>query len=184
MRIQTTWIVIAGTLIACGGFVLGIIGFFAEKNNSMGIIGAVIAIVAIIGTIVLYRRAASVGRPQFEAALKTDFAADDWGWFDGSGLAVDRTRRMFLLGTAEGTQRIPFDQIGGVTYHATKTGPAVGSNSILALILLPMVISAMVYNAKTAGMHVVINGRPTRIAGIKPKDADRWQSHLAAARAA
>jgi hypothetical protein len=183
MRIQTTWIVIVGTLIAGGGFVLAVIGFFAEKNTTMGITGAIITIAAIIGTILLYRRAASAGRPQFEQAIKTDFNADDWGWFDGSGLAVDRTRKLILLGTAQGTQRIPFAQIGSVTYHATKTGPAVGGNSILALILIPFIISAMVHNARKAGMHLVINGQPTRIAGMQPKDADRWQSHLAAAQA-
>lgn len=180
MRIQTTWIVIFGTLIACAGFVIGIIGFFGEKNSTWGVIGAVIAVAAIVGTVVLYRRSASVGRPQFEAAIKADFAADDWGWYDGAGIAIDRTRRLVLLGTAEGTRRVPFDQIGGVTYHATRTSPTYGSNSILALITLPMAIAAMVHNANTAGMHVTVSGQPTRLAGIKPGDADRWQRHLAA----
>lgn len=182
MRIQTTWVVVIGTLIAAGGFVLAIIGFFGEKNTTMGIAGAVITVAAIVATIVLYKRAKSVGRPQFEQALSNDFSPDDQGWFDGAGLAIDRRRRLVLIGTAEGTRRIPFDQIGPVTYHPIKMAPSFGSNSIMALILLPRAISAIVHNARKAGLVVTANGQATRIAGVQPKDADRWQAHLAGAR--
>jgi len=180
---QATWLVVGGTLLACVAAVVGIIGI-AEQNMVLGIAGIVAAIVVIIGIVVLYRRLGAAGKAAFEQAMRSDFAPMDAGWYHASGLAIDRSRRMLLVGTAAGVERVPFDSIGPVAFHRNRTGPAFGGNSLLTLILLPVAVSAMVHNATKAGLHVGVGGRSLRIIGIKPDDAARWQTALEEARAA
>lgn len=180
---QATWLVFVGTLLACAAAVLAIIGF-ADKNTMLGIAGIVATIVVIIGIVVLYRRLGAAGKAAFDEAMRSDFAPMESGWYHASGLAIDRSRRVLLVGTAQGVRRVPFNQIGSVAYYRNKTGPAVGGNSLLTLILLPMVISAMIHNSTKAGLHVGVGGQSLRIIGIKPADAERWQSQLEAARSA
>jgi hypothetical protein len=182
MRAQTTWITVLGTLLGCAGVVLAIVGFFGERSPILGIAGLALAVGATIGTVLLYRRSTRAGRAQFEAAISTDFAADDWGWYDGSGIAIDRRRRLILVGTPEGTQRIPFDQLGAVSYRQVRSSPALSGNSIISLILLPVAVSAVLHNARVAGLHLAVGGRSLRLAGVQPKDAERWQAQLASIR--
>lgn len=181
MTAKATWIVLAGTLLACAAIVVAIIGF-AEKNTPLGIAGAVATVAVVVGIVVLYRQLGNAGRSAFDLAASTDFNADDKGWYHGSGLAIDRHRKVLLVGTSEGVRRVPFDQISGVAYHANRTAPVAAGNSILALITLPMAISAMIHNASKAGLHVAASGQTARIVGIKPRDAERWEDHLRAAR--
>ncbi len=177
-----TWILIAGTLLGCVAALVAIIGF-VEKNMGLGALGAGLVLAAIVGTVLLYRGAGKAGRPEFERALASDFTASESGWYHSSGIAIDHGRRMLLLGTARGTRRVGFDRLGPVTYQRTKTGPMVGGNSILALITVPMAISTMIHNATRAGLHVVADGSSVRIIGMQPRDAERWQARLEAARA-
>ena len=175
MRAQAVWIIFIGTVIAVAAAVVAIIGF-VESNVTLGII-AVVA--AVVGTVLLYRRSGATGRPAFEQALSADFAAAQQGWFHASGLAIDPTRRLLLVGTESGATRIPLSDISSVVYHRTQNTPAYGGNSILALIMLPAVIGSMVHNASKAGLHVTAGGRSYRIIGIQPKDAEVWQGRLA-----
>lgn len=147
------------------------------------VLGIAVGIIAIIGTIYLYRRSAALGRPAFDAALASDFSATDSRWFHSTGLALDRQRRLLLIGTETGPSRVPLSEISSMDYQQTRTGPAFSGNSILTLILLPMAIGAMVHNASNAGLRIVAGGRSYRIVGIQPKDADRWLTQIEAARA-
>ncbi|OJX50402.1 hypothetical protein [Devosia sp. 66-22] len=178
MRAQAVWIIFIGTVIAVAAAVVAIIGF-VESNVTLGIIAVVAAVAAVVGTVLLYRRSGATGRPAFEQALSADFAAAQQGWFHASGLAIDPTRRLLLVGTESGATRIPLSDISSVVYHRTQNTPAYGGNSILALIMLPAVIGSMVHNASKAGLHVTAGGRSYRIIGIQPKDAEVWQGRLA-----
>jgi hypothetical protein len=182
MRMQATWIVIVGTLVACAGFVAAVIGFFGERNMAIGVVGTIIAAVAIVGTVVLYRQSGATGRAAFEQALRADFAPSVHNWFHASGLALDTSRKLVLVGTDRGTHRVALADVSGVTYQPTRTGPAFGSNSVMALILLPVAIAAMVHNARAAGLFVATRGGTYRIVGVQPRDAEDWQTRLAAAR--
>lgn len=180
MRAQSTWIVLIGTVLAAAGAVVAIIGF-VEKNQLLGTVATILAIGAIIGTIALYRRSGATGRAAFEQALRADFTAAQQNWFHASGLALDRSRQLLLVGTEDGAHRVPLGDISGVVYYRTQNTPAYGGNSLLALIMLPVVIGSIIHNASKAGLHVTANGRSYRIIGIQPRDAEMWQQHLARA---
>lgn len=182
MRVLAFWSVMLAVLLGCIGFVFALVGFINGNNIGMGIFGTVLVVVPIAAAFWLTMRANAEGKAAFEAAIAAGFRADDRGWYEASGLAVDKAGGKVLLGEAKSVRTVPAAAVSEVSYVPLRFAPSYGTG-IMALIGVFGQIGAAMHNFSQAGLYVAAGGQRTRIIGVKQGDSEKWKALIEAARA-
>lgn len=182
MRVLAFWVIMLAVLLTVVGLIFALIGFINTANIGMAVFGILLIVVSLGGAIWLHRKASAEGRPAFDAAINSGFRADDKGWYEASGIAIDKTAGKVLLGEAKSVRTVRAASVSEISYVPLRFAPSYGTG-IMAVLGIFGQIGAAMHNFGQAGLYVAADGQRTRIIGIRQGDGEKWKALIEAAKA-
>lgn len=166
-------------ILAIAGTTAGLFGiayaFFEDQAALVPSLALMVAPWAI--WLPVRRMATAQGKSAFEAALET-IQPDNANWYDGSGLALDRTNGKLLVGNRGAVAVHALGDLTEVQFVPESAGSvsATGMSNagILGVILALFAIGSATAGHLGGGLFLTLAGRKWQVSGIARDEAELW----------
>jgi hypothetical protein len=172
-------------VLAIASSTAGLFGITYSFFEDQGFLVPSIALVVVPWAIwVPVRRLTTAqGKAAFETALAT-IEPDVANWYDGCGLALDRTNSKLLLGSRREVIAYPLADLSEVEFVPESAGSvsAAGMSNmgVFGAILALFAIGSATAGHLGGGLFLTLAGRKWQISGIGRDDAEPWIAALKA----
>ncbi|WP_417310897.1 hypothetical protein [Devosia sp.] len=184
MRVLSFLLLIAAIACTVAGGVAVVFGL-VESEQGILVPGVLVMVMPWLAYLAARRSAKGAGRRGFEAALADGFTPDHQAWFNGSGLAIDKSAGRVLLADTKGAAVYPLADLEKLRFVPEQVGAVVpgAGISILSFLLTIFAFFSATAGHLRAGLFITTTGEGARtwhMYGIGKRHARAWIAHLIA----